>query len=114
MSINQEDEYYISVAPIKQNMFTKVNFDPNVIEVREFTNKRFFIKITNFVISVMELKNLIQTELNYSQYNIVLYSNGNYLDDSKRLSDYNITYKSIIHVILIENIHIDHTIINVY
>lgn len=121
MSINQEDRYCLSVLPIrhnilpiKQNIFPIVNSDPNIIEVREFNNKRFFLKITNFLISVMELKKIIQNELDYIQYNLVLYSNGNYLDDSKKLIDYNITYKSIIHVILTENKHMDHIIINVY
>jgi hypothetical protein len=109
MSINQEDECCILVSPIKQNIYPEIYCDPNIIEIREFNDKRFLLKITNFLISVMELKKIIQIELNHLQYDIVLYSNGNYLDDSKRLVDYNITCKSIIHVISSENI-----IINIY
>lgn len=114
MSINEADGCCLSILPIKQNIYPITNSDPNMIEVREFNKKSFLLKITSFLISVIELKRVIQFELGYLQYNIVLYSNGNYLDDSKKLVDYNITYKSIIHVILSENKYMDHIIINVY
>jgi hypothetical protein len=114
MLFNQEDEHCIAVSPIKQNMPQIVNSDPNIIQIKEFNKKSIFIKIHNFLITINELKEIIQKEYDYYEHNIILYSNGNYLDDSKKLVDYNITCKSIIHIILSNNRSNDHTIIDIY
>lgn len=106
ISINENDDCRITILPHSEHSLQLspvltpiVNTDPHMIEIREINKKSIFISISNFLITVEELKNIINKKLNYPIDQIQLYCNGRYIENSYSLHDYNITYKSIIHII---------------
>jgi hypothetical protein len=123
---SENDEYRLTILPsdiykLQSPILTPIlNNENNVdkcIQLLEFNKKSIYIPISNFSIKVIELKNIINKKLDYPIDHIQLYYNEKYIENSQSLLDYNITYKSIIHIVMkhdiFKNNWKDYFIINV-
>ena len=123
----ENDEYRLTILPsdkykLQSPILTPIlNNENNVdkcIQLLEFNKKSIYIPISNFSIKVIELKNIINKKLDYPIDHIQLYYNGRYIENSNYLLDYNITYKSIIHIVMkhdiFKNSLKDYFIVNVH
>lgn len=110
---SNENDCIIHVSPpaswILQINNVKSNIYYNYVII-SCNNKKMYISIPNFDITFYELKNLINKKLDYSNEQIQLYYDNNIVNESIKLSDYNISCKSIIYVYIKNN---DDFIINI-
>ena len=98
---SNENDCVIYVSPpascILQVNNVKSNIYYNYVII-QINNKKMYISIPNFEITFYELKNLINKKFDYSNEQLQLYYDNTIVSESNKLSDYDISCKSIIYV----------------